>query len=190
MTARDFRLWEAQPSRSDLLARARNYADLIEDAAEIARYYRAAQRGTPAAFLQTHHGEVEFVVTVVQFLNLEADRVRLGTSPRYGHSEFFISSGRNCHSPTGQSLLIIPTAAMLAREERLRERERRAHERFEEMMRQPSPPQDHWLRARCLEPECGHTGLMRLPQGTSVGAVMARLYCSRCGGKRVEAWEV
>ncbi|WP_046867594.1 hypothetical protein [Microvirga massiliensis] len=60
-----------QHSRPDLLAFARRYADFIEDAEEIARYYRAAQRGTPAAFLQTHCALVEFVVAKVQYLRTE-----------------------------------------------------------------------------------------------------------------------
>ena len=83
---------------------------------------------------------------------------------------------------------------MLAREEGRRreseERARRAVERYEEMLLQPPLPQDQWLRVRCLEPECGHVGLVRLPPTTPVGAVMARLYCSRCGSKHLEAREV
>jgi hypothetical protein len=51
---------------------ARRYADFVEDAEEIARYYWAAQRGTPAAFLQAHYGRIEFVIPEVDVASSSA----------------------------------------------------------------------------------------------------------------------
>jgi hypothetical protein len=85
---------------------------------------------------------------------------------------------------------------MLAEEERQRRkqeeevRESKAfletfHQIHEESLRQ----RDHWIRARCLDPGCGHFGAVRLPHGTSADALISKLYCSQCGSKRFEAVE-
>jgi hypothetical protein len=85
---------------------------------------------------------------------------------------------------------------MIAEEERQRrqqEEEVRRWKAFAEaqqrMVEEIQRQRDHWIRAHCLEPECGHFGAVRLPRGTPADTLIRRLRCSKCGSRRLEAVE-
>lgn len=180
-----------------------------EQVATIERYYRAAQIGAPAALVQTHYAQTDFVMTEVKYLDLDADRVTLRSGPRFGGPEFFISSGRNCRSPTGRSRLIIPSSEMIAQEvQKRRAQEKRERELAEVWRREEEAASRHmaeaaeerlrrrlpgrWIKARCLKPQCDHQAMvevasLRFSPDLPADEVISKFYCSKCGSKQIEA---
>ena len=90
----------------------------------------------------------------VNYVDLGADRVTLRTSTLYGGPAFSMSTGRNCHSPTGKSRLIIPTPSMLAEEERQRRKQQEEVRRFKAFA-EDFRLREGWIRAQRQERSVG-----------------------------------
>lgn len=78
----------------------------------ICEYYRAAKIGDAAAIRQTHGSMLYFRMTQIE--NIKGPRLYLKVAADYGGVAFYIKSGKNCRSPTGQSGLVIPTPEVAA----------------------------------------------------------------------------
>jgi hypothetical protein len=76
---------------------------------EIERYYRAVEPGDPAAIRETQGNILQFIMTTVDGISADGRRVFLKTPASWGGVAFFMKSGKNSKSPTGQSRLVIPT---------------------------------------------------------------------------------
>jgi hypothetical protein len=75
---------------------------------QITAYYRNAQIGDAAAIRQTQYDNLNFKVTRIEDVNRKSGRVYLSAEADWGGVAFFVKSGKNCSSPTGQSRLVIP----------------------------------------------------------------------------------
>jgi hypothetical protein len=81
---------------------------------QITSYYRGVQIGDAAAIRQTQFGYLRFKITTIDGVNTKAGRVYLADAADWGGVAFFVKSGKNCFSPSGQSRLVIPTPEISA----------------------------------------------------------------------------
>ncbi|MBQ0819313.1 hypothetical protein KBI52_03580 [Microvirga sp. HBU67558] len=82
--------------------------------AEIERYDRNVEPGEPAAIRETEGHSLRFILTAVEVVNPKQGRVYLKKAPSSGGTTFYMKSGKNYGSPTGQSRLVIPTSEVRA----------------------------------------------------------------------------
>ena len=78
----------------------------------ISAYYRNAKVGDIAVIRETYGGFLNFRLTEIDAI--KGPRVYLADEPLYGGPAFYLTSGKNCRSPTGQAHLVIPTQPILA----------------------------------------------------------------------------
>jgi hypothetical protein len=81
---------------------------------EIERYYRNVEPGDPAAIRETQGPSLRFILTTVEAVHPKQGRVYLKKPPSWGGTTFYMKSGKNYGSPTGQSRLVIPTPEVRA----------------------------------------------------------------------------
>jgi hypothetical protein len=77
----------------------------------ISAHYRNANVGDLAVIRETYGGFLSFRLTKIEAI--KGPRVYLADEPPYGGPAFYLKSGKNCRSPTGQAHLIIPTPPIL-----------------------------------------------------------------------------
>ena len=81
---------------------------------EIERYYRNVAPGDPAAIRETQGHSLSFILTTIEAVNPRQGRVYLKKPASWGGTTFYMKSGKNYRSPTGQSRLVIPTPEVRA----------------------------------------------------------------------------
>ena len=81
---------------------------------EIERYYRSVGPGDPAAIRETQGHSLRLILTTVDAVNPKQGRVYLKKPASWGGTTFYMKSGKNYGSPTGQSRLVIPTSEVRA----------------------------------------------------------------------------
>jgi 2',3'-cyclic-nucleotide 2'-phosphodiesterase (5'-nucleotidase family) len=79
----------------------------------ISAHYRNAKVGDLAVIRETYGGSLNFRQTKIEAIN--GPRVYLTDDDPYGYAgpAFYLKSGKNCRSPTGQAHLVIPTQPIL-----------------------------------------------------------------------------
>jgi hypothetical protein len=78
-----------------------------QTAEAISTHYRNAGVGDVAVVRETYAGFLNFRHTTIEAI--KGPRVYLAYEPMYGGPAFYLASGKNCRSPTGQAHLVIPT---------------------------------------------------------------------------------
>jgi hypothetical protein len=81
---------------------------------EIERYYRNVAPGDPAAIRETQGHSLKFILTTIDAVSPKQGRVYLKKPASRGGTTFYMKSGTNYGSPTGQSRLVIPTSVVRA----------------------------------------------------------------------------
>jgi hypothetical protein len=69
----------------------------------ISVHYRNASVGNVAAVRETYAGFLNFRQTTIEAI--KGPRLYLAYEPQYGGPAFYLASGKNCRSPTGQAIL-------------------------------------------------------------------------------------
>jgi len=77
----------------------------------ISAHYRNAKVGDVAVIRETYVRSLNFRLTTIDAI--KGRFVYLADKPSYGGPAFYLSSGKNCRSPTGQAHLVIPTQPIL-----------------------------------------------------------------------------
>ena len=77
----------------------------------ISAHYRNAKVGDIAVIRETYGGFLNFRLTKIDAI--KGPRVYLADEAPYGGPAFYLKSGKNCRSPTGQAHLVISTQPML-----------------------------------------------------------------------------
>ena len=77
----------------------------------ISAHYRNAKVGDLAVIRETYGGFLRFRLTKINAI--KGPRVYLADEAPYGGSAFYLKSGKNCRSPTGQAHLVISTQPIL-----------------------------------------------------------------------------
>jgi hypothetical protein len=73
----------------------------------ISAHYRRAKVGDTAVIRETYGGFLSFRLTKIEAI--KGPRVYLADGAPFGGTAFYLKSGKNCQSPTGQAHLVIPT---------------------------------------------------------------------------------
>ncbi len=77
----------------------------------ISAHYRNANVGDIAVIRETYGGFLRFRLTKTDAI--KGPRVYLVDGVPYGGPAFYLATGKNCRSPTGQAHLVIPTQPIL-----------------------------------------------------------------------------
>lgn len=77
----------------------------------ISSYYRNVKPGDHAVVRETYFGLLRFNLTVIEAI--KGPRVYLENAPAWGGQAFYLKSGKNCQSPTGQDHLVVPTQEII-----------------------------------------------------------------------------
>jgi hypothetical protein len=77
----------------------------------ISAHYRNSKVGDTAVIRETYGGFLNFRVTKIE--TIKGPRIYLADGAPYGGPAFYLASGKNCRSPTGQAHLVIPTQTIL-----------------------------------------------------------------------------
>jgi hypothetical protein len=81
---------------------------------QIAKYYRNAVNGAPAALRHTQYGRLRFTVTEIEGITHRSGRVYVRQGCEWGGKGFYVKSGKSCDAPTGQTHLVVPTPEILS----------------------------------------------------------------------------
>ncbi len=77
----------------------------------ISAHYRNAKVGDIAVIRETYGGFLSFRLTKIEAI--KGPRVYLADGAPFGGVAFYLKSGKNCRSPTGQAHLVTPTQPVL-----------------------------------------------------------------------------
>jgi hypothetical protein len=87
---------------------------LAQTAEEISAFYRNAKPGDVAVIRETYRLILKFRYTLIDGRSKDENRVYLNDAPDYGGVAFYIKSGKNYKSPTGQARLVMPSDEIAA----------------------------------------------------------------------------
>lgn len=80
--------------------------------ADIEAFLRSGEPGADVAIRNTHVGILEFVIVQIESVNPKSGRLYTNKPGKLGGAAWYMTSGKSCMHPKGQSRLFIPTDAI------------------------------------------------------------------------------